>query len=57
MRSIRYLNTVLTVIAMLLTLQLWTLWTSPPAQTLSAAQMAHARGRPAGFPNAAAQRM
>ena len=31
MPSLRYLNTVLTVIALLLTLQLWTLWTSPAA--------------------------
>jgi len=31
MRSLRYLNTVLTLIAILLTLNLWTVWTAGPA--------------------------
>jgi len=58
MRSIRYLNAVLTVIALLLTLHLWTLWTSPTSgrspSDLVPEPAAHAQ---AGIPNAAAQRV
>jgi hypothetical protein len=49
MRSLRYLNCMLTVLAVLLTLQLWTTWSASPV-TLS--QEAHAQG----IPNAGAQR-
>ena len=58
MRSIRYLNVVLTVIALLLTLHLWTLWTSPASgrspSDLISEPAAHAQS---GIPNAAAQRV
>ncbi len=51
MRSLRYLNTVLTIIALLLTLQLWTIWTAPSATmpatgfdlSFTAAREAHAQ--------------
>jgi hypothetical protein len=63
MRSLRYLNTVLTLIAILLTLNLWTLWTataSHPAAAidLTAATPARAQARPpsGGIPDAGAQR-
>lgn len=53
MRSLRYLNSVLTIIAVLLTLNLYTMWTaSPGGELLSASQEAHAQG----IPNAGAQR-
>ena len=53
MRSIRYLNTVLTIIAILLTLNLWTLWViTPGGQMLSMAGDAYAQGTA----NAAEQR-
>lgn len=44
MRSIKYLNSVLTVIALLLTLTLWTLWQTPAGQTLTVAEPAAAQG-------------
>ncbi|MEX0777597.1 MAG: hypothetical protein WD042_17975 [Phycisphaeraceae bacterium] len=49
MRMLKYLNTVLTLIALLLTLNLWTLWTAAPLATVSDAQAA-------GLPDAGAQR-
>ncbi|MBI1335685.1 MAG: hypothetical protein GC164_01835 [Phycisphaera sp.] len=51
MRSLRYLNSVLTVIAVLLTLNLYTLWTTSPAsiETVPTAQAA-------GLPDGGAQR-
>jgi hypothetical protein len=49
MRSLRYLNCVLTVLAVLLSLQLWTTWNTSHA---SMVQEAHAQG----IPNAGAQR-
>lgn len=53
MRSLRYLNTVLTVIAILLTLNLYTLWTATPGGALlDHAQVAEAQG----VSNAGAQR-
>lgn len=53
MRSLRYLNSVLTIIAVLLTLQLWTLWTATPAApSLDAASTARAEG----IPDSGAQR-
>lgn len=57
MRSLRYLNSVLTVIAVLLTLTLYTMWMSPApgsggGDLLSVSQEAHAQG----IPNAGAQR-
>ena len=55
MRLMRYLNTVLTVIAILLTLHLWTLWTYPSVggrPVVDLAQPAEA----AGIPNAGMQR-
>jgi hypothetical protein len=54
MRSLRYCNVVLTVIAVLLTLNLWTAWTTTPGGSLmSIAGDAHAQN---GIPNAGAQR-
>jgi hypothetical protein len=53
MRSIRYLNVILTVIAVLLTLQLWTSWTGGPAPQFD--NTAHAQA--GGIPNAGAQRL
>ncbi len=51
MRCIRYLNTVLTVIAVLLTLQVWTQWTDKfDDATVSTAEAS-------GIPNAGAQRL
>lgn len=44
MRSLRYLNTVLTVIAILLTLQLWTTWSAGSA-SWPGASVAEARAR------------
>lgn len=49
MRSLRYLNSILTVLAVLLALQLWTTWTTSP---VAIADEAHAQG----IPNAGAQR-
>lgn len=43
MRSLRYLNTMLTLIAVLLTLHLWTLWTTGPASD-RLVEEAHAQG-------------
>ncbi|MCC7146604.1 MAG: hypothetical protein IT443_09175 [Phycisphaeraceae bacterium] len=51
MRSLRYLNAVLTLIALLLTVHLWTLWTLSPVD-LSLAQTARAEG----IPDSGAQR-
>ena len=51
MKSLRYLNVVLTVIALLLTLNLWTLWTTSPS-TLMQPPAAQAQG----VSNAGAQR-
>lgn len=61
----RYLNGVLTIIAVLLTLQLWTSWTGGPAAGNSGefaggmpdfASVAHAQEDAKGIPNAGAQR-
>ena len=53
MRSLRYLNTVLTVIAVLLTVNVWTLWNATPGgEAVSIATEAQA----AGIANAGAQR-
>lgn len=53
MRSLRYLNTILTILALLLTLNLWTAWTSTPGgDALSLAHPTEAQG----IPNAGAQR-
>ncbi len=53
MGALRYLNTVLTVLAILLAFQLWTSWTGGPADTTaSVATPAYA----SGIPNAGAQR-
>lgn len=47
MRSLRYLNTILTILALLLTLNLWTAWTSTPGgQMLSLADRSEAQGIP-----------
>lgn len=51
MRSLKYLNSILTVLAVLLSLQLYTTWMSPAAPSL--ASEAHAQE---GIPNAGAQR-
>lgn len=53
MKSLQYLNTVLTVIAVLLSLHLWTLWSAQsPGEGVSLLPEAHA----AGIPNAGQQR-
>jgi len=49
MRSLRYLNSVLTVIAVLLTLNLYTMWTVTGPEVATEAQAQ-------GIPNAGAQR-
>lgn len=55
MRTLRYLNVVLTVIAVLLALQLWTLWSGQAVQ--GPAQVAFAAPpSPGGIPNPGAQR-
>jgi len=53
MRSLRYLNSILTVLAVLLALQLWTAWTSGP---IDLATPATAQVRGSGIPDAGAQR-
>lgn len=57
MRSIRYLNTILTVLALLLSLQLWTTWAGSPAMA-SQVQAARRSSKTAadGIPNAGSQR-
>ena len=62
MRSLRYLNGVLTVIAVLLTLQLWTIWSAGSA-TLPGASVAEAKttrsqaaAKTGGIPDAGGQR-
>lgn len=44
MKSLRYLNMMLTVIAVLLTVNVWTLWSMPASGTLSVASEARADG-------------
>jgi len=67
MRSLGYLNTVLTIIAVLLTLNLWTLWTSEPAgagsspvagvfESQALAQNRKRSEQPPAPPNAGSQR-
>lgn len=54
MKSLRYLNTVLTAVAILLGLQLWTSWNSPAANDAGSALVSPAHA--AGLPDAGAQR-
>lgn len=55
MASMRYLNSILTIIAVLLTVHLWAWWLSPSdSRVTSFTPTAHAQ---AGLPNAAAQRV
>lgn len=63
MRGLRYLNVMLTLIAVLLTLQLWTAWVAPPTMLTGSAMAAptsRAKSRsakePGGIPDAGAQR-
>lgn len=56
MRSLRYLNTVLTVIAVLLTLQLWTSWTTGVSEKSLPSFVDPVERADASIPNAAAQR-
>jgi hypothetical protein len=58
MRSLRYLNSVLTVIAVLLSANVYALWTSTPGgEAFWPAQRANAAERPEpGVPNASQQR-
>ena len=61
MRSLRYLNTVLTVIAVLLTMQLWTTWSAgsaswPGASVAQARTRSQAASRASGIPNSGEQR-
>lgn len=46
MRSLRYLNTILTVLAILLSLNLWMQWTQTPAAALPITSQAQAAGLP-----------
>ena len=56
MKNLRYLNVILTVIALLLTLNLWTQWTGSSSPVASGfATTAQAQGE--GLPNAGAQRV
>jgi len=49
MRSLRYLNTILTLIAVLLTLNLWTAWTaSPGTPAIDGAHTASAQAKGVG---------
>lgn len=55
MRSVRYLNAILTVLAVLLALNLWVTWAATPGgEALSWAGPAEAQA--AGIPNAGEQR-
>lgn len=55
MKNLRYLNSILTIIAVLLTLNLWTLWTGSSSPVASFAAPAHAQVNE-GLANAGAQR-
>ncbi len=55
MRSLRYLNTILTVIAVLLATHLWTAW-SDGASPAAAVASPRTTPTPGGIPNAGAQR-
>ena len=57
MRSLRYLNAILTVVAILLALHLWTLWAGEPVglNGLMAAP-AHAKDLPVGLNSASIER-
>lgn len=56
MRSLRYLNTILTLIAVLLTLNLWTAWTASPSPAVDFATEARAADdRPSGVGGSAAR--
>ncbi len=55
MRAVRYLNAVLTIIAILLTLQLWTAWNAPADASLPRIT-SEAQASTGGIPNAGAQR-
>ena len=52
MKSLRYLNTMLTVLAVLLAVQIWTTWTGGPSEVLSWTAPAQA----GGIPDAGSQR-
>lgn len=56
MRMLRYLNTVLTLIAILLTLNLWTLWFATPSSALVLPTEDAYALSVTGMPNAAQQR-
>ncbi len=55
MKTFRYLNAVLTVIAVLLTLNLWTLWTMGPSANGPVIELA-STAQAQGLTNAGAQR-
>lgn len=55
MKNLRYLNSILTIIAVLLTLNLWTLWTGSSSPVADFAAPAHAQVNE-GLANAGAQR-
>ena len=58
MRSLRYLNTILTLLTVLLAMQLWTTWMTPSASGNAAglASPALAQAAGGGIPDAGAQR-
>lgn len=55
MRSLRYLNSILTVIAVLLTLNLYVAWNTAPGAELLGSSEAYAQ-EAGGIPNAGSQR-
>ena len=56
MKSLRYLNLMLTLIAVLLAAHLYTLWTMTSGIAASAQAQVQSSNAPAGVPNAGAQR-
>ena len=55
MPSVRYLNSILTIIAVLLTLNVYALWTAAPGGQLASVAL-EARAEAGGLPNAGKQR-
>jgi hypothetical protein len=57
MASLKYLNTMLTVVAVLLAVHLWTWWSSPAGDRLTTFLPAAQAGEPVGIPDSGAQRV
>ncbi len=56
MHSLRYLNTILTILAVLLSVQLWTSWNTATDPTTSQQAFGPRAAYASGIPNAGAQR-